>query len=206
MPNIIFRHLGLQDYQPIWQAMRDFTRSRTPDTPDEIWMLQHPPIFTQGQAGKPEHILNISHIPICQSDRGGQVTYHGPGQLIAYILLDLKHVHLGIRSLITALEDSIIALLKNYDLNATTQQKAPGVYIQDQKICSIGLRVRNSCTYHGIALNVDMDLSPFNQINPCGYHDLKMTQMRDQIQDHKINIDINIIEKQLSQILKNKFK
>lgn len=171
--------LGLQPYQPIWEAMKNFTSTRTPDTNDELWVLEHYPVYTQGQAGKTEHILNPGEIPIVQSDRGGQVTYHGPGQMIAYVLMDLKRRHLGVRTLVCSLEQILIDLLSTYHITAHRQAHAPGVYVDQKKIASIGLRVKNNCTYHGIALNVDLDLQPFAGINPCGYQQLKMTQIKE---------------------------
>ena len=174
---LIIRNLGLQPYPRIWQAMRDFTDQRNAETTDELWLLRHQPVFTQGQAGKAEHILDPHQIPVIQTDRGGQVTYHGPGQLIAYPLLDLSRRSLTIRSLVTTLEQSIIDLLSQFNLQATAQPQAPGVYVDNNKICSIGLRVRRGCSFHGIALNVDMDLTPFSYINPCGFRGLTMTQL-----------------------------
>lgn len=172
------RHLDQQNFQITWQAMHDFTLNRDEDTEDELWLLEHFPVFTQGQAGKPEHILNPHHIPIIQTDRGGQVTYHGPGQIIAYVLFDLKRAKIGVRSLVTALEQSIIQVLAHYGVQANSECARPGVYVNSEKIASIGLRVKKSCSYHGISFNVDMDLTPFNYINPCGYAQLKMTQLR----------------------------
>ncbi|MGH8505364.1 MAG: lipoyl(octanoyl) transferase LipB [Stenotrophobium sp.] len=174
----VFRHLGRQDYADTYAAMRAFTHARSADTPDEIWLLEHPPVFTQGQAGKPEHLLMPGDIPVVQSDRGGQVTYHGPGQLVGYVLLDLQRLGYGIRSLVTRLEDALIATLAGYDIPAQSNREAPGVYVNGEKIASLGLRVRNGRTYHGLALNVDMDLEPFSRINPCGYQGLKMTQVK----------------------------
>ncbi|OGT33214.1 MAG: octanoyltransferase [Gammaproteobacteria bacterium RIFCSPHIGHO2_02_FULL_39_13] len=158
--------------------MRDFTDARTDKTPDEIWLLQHPPVFTQGLAGKAEHILNPHAIPVVQTDRGGQITYHGPGQLVIYVLIDLKRKQLHARSLVTKLEQSIIDLLALLSILAKTKCDAPGVYINDEKIGSIGLRIRKGCSYHGAALNVDMDLTPFSYINPCGFKNMKMTQIK----------------------------
>lgn len=177
------RSLGRVPYLETWDAMRSFTDNRDEHTPDEVWILEHPPVYTQGQAGKPEHILNKNHIPIVESDRGGQVTYHGPGQLVAYFLMDLKRRHLGIRTLVCQLEKMLIQLLSDLGISAEIKAGAPGVYVSGQKIASIGLRVRRGCTYHGIALNVSMDLSPFNDINPCGYHALEMTQVSTLNQD-----------------------
>jgi lipoyl(octanoyl) transferase len=180
--SVIIRYLGQQDYQTVWDQMRAFVDARSADTQDEIWLLQHPPVFTQGQAGKAEHILNPGNIPIIQTDRGGQVTYHGPGQLVVYVLFDLQRLHLGTRQLVTNLETAVIRLLNDYKITATTRCDAPGVYVDAAKICSIGLRVRKGYSYHGLAFNIDMDLEPFSRINPCGYQDLKITQLRDHVQ------------------------
>lgn len=177
--NIIIRDLGQQPYEATWQKMRDFTDARSENSTDEIWLLTHPPVFTQGLAGKPEHVLNPHQIPIVQTDRGGQVTYHGPGQLVIYPLIDIKRKKLHARQLVTTLEQSVIAYLKTLNISAQSKCKAPGVYIDDAKICSIGLRIRKHATYHGIALNVDMDLTPFTYINPCGYQGMQMTQISD---------------------------
>lgn len=173
---VIIRWLGRQDYLPCWQAMQDFTAMRTETTTDEIWLLEHNPVFTQGQNGKPEHILNPGDIPIVQTDRGGQVTYHGPGQLMVYTLIDLKRKHLQVRELVTRLEQAVIDFLAAYHINAIAKREAPGVYVGDKKICSIGLRIRKGCSYHGIAFNVALDLEPFSRINPCGFSELKMVQ------------------------------
>ena len=173
------RQLGLQDYRPVWQSMTDFTNQRTPETPDELWLVEHPPVFTQGQAGKPEHLLLPGEIPVIQTDRGGQVTYHGPGQLVAYPLLDLRRLKMGVRDLVSAIEQTIVATLAVYGIEAYPKPDAPGVYVAGDKIASLGLRVRRGCSFHGLALNVDMDLEPFQRINPCGYEGLAMTQMRD---------------------------
>lgn len=173
----IIRHLGLQPYAETFEAMRTFTQARTEETPDEIWFLEHPPVFTQGQAGKPEHLLLPGNIPVVQSDRGGQVTYHGPGQSVVYFLIDLQRRGYGIRSLVTRLEDAIIATLATYNITAVARRDAPGVYVDGNKIASLGLRVRSSRTYHGLSLNVKMDLEPFSRINPCGYEGLRMTQV-----------------------------
>ena len=173
----IIRQLGLQPYAEMFEAMRSFTQRRTAETADEIWFLEHPPVFTQGQAGKPEHLLLPGDIPVVQSDRGGQVTYHGPGQSVVYFLLDLHRLGYGIRSLVTRLEEAIIATLGGYHIHAAARREAPGVYVGGDKIASLGLRVRSGCTYHGIAVNVKMNLEPFSRINPCGYEGLKMTQI-----------------------------
>lgn len=176
---LIIRSLGLQPYLPIWQAMQRFTDGRVEDTTDEIWLLEHEPVFTQGQNGKAEHLLNPGNIPVIQTDRGGQITYHGPGQLMVYTLIDLKRKKLSIRDLVCRLEQASIAYLQSQSIESYGKKDAPGVYVQEQKICSIGLRVRKGCAYHGIAFNVAMDLGPFTQINPCGYQGLKMTQLAD---------------------------
>lgn len=175
------RSRGLQPYLSTYEEMKTFTIQREEHTPDEVWLLEHPPVYTQGQAGKPEHILNPKNIPVIQSDRGGQVTFHGPGQLVVYVLFDLKRRHLGIKTLVCQLEQLIVSLLTYFGVKAQTRCGAPGVYIGDEKIASIGLRVKNSCTYHGLALNVDMDLTPFKGINPCGYQRLEMTQLKNYV-------------------------
>jgi lipoyl(octanoyl) transferase len=171
---LIVRQLGLQDYLPIWQAMQDFTHSRDAETVDEIWLVEHQAVFTQGQAGKEEHIIMPGDIPVVKVDRGGQVTYHGPGQQMMYVLLNLKRNKLGVRSLVTALEECVVNTLKEYAIDAYPKADAPGVYVGNKKVCSIGLRIRKGCSFHGLALNVNMDLSPFQRINPCGYAGLEM--------------------------------
>lgn len=176
---LVVRQLGRQDYQSVWQSMTDFTNQRTSETQDELWLVEHAPVFTQGQAGKPEHLLMPGDIPVVQTDRGGQVTYHGPGQLVAYPLLDLRRLKMGVRDLVTAIEQTIVATLESYGIAAYPKPDAPGVYVDGNKIASLGLRVRRGCSFHGLALNVDMDLRPFQRINPCGYQGLAMTQMRD---------------------------
>ena len=173
------RELGLLPYEPVWQAMQRFTNARDANTPDEVWLLEHPPVFTQGQAGKAEHLLLPGEIPVVKVDRGGQVTYHGPGQLVAYLLLDVRRLGLGVRELVTRIERSLVELLASYGVTAYPRADAPGVYVGDAKIASLGLRIRNGRSFHGLALNVDMDLEPFRRINPCGYAGLAMTQLRD---------------------------
>ena len=175
---LIVRDLGLQDYEPTWRAMREFTDSRDAATPSELWIVEHPPVFTQGQAGKPEHVLAAGDIPVVQTDRGGQVTYHGPGQLVIYLLLSLREAGLGIRRLVTHLEQAVIDALADYGVSAEARRDAPGVYVDGRKIASLGLRVRRGYTYHGLALNVDNDLEPFARINPCGYAGLQVTSTR----------------------------
>lgn len=179
MAALVVRHLGLVEYLPTLEAMRSFTAERNESTPDEIWMLQHPQVFTQGQAGKAEHLLAPGDIPVIQVERGGQVTYHGPGQLVAYLMLNLRRQKLGVRDLVTAMEQALVDVLASYGVEAAPKADAPGVYVKNEKIASLGLRVRNGCSFHGLALNVDMDMSPFQRINPCGYSGLKMIQLRE---------------------------
>mgnify|MGYP006192335615 FL=1 len=167
------------EYLPTLEAMRTLTAERDEHTPDEIWLLQHPAVFTQGQAGKAEHLLAPGEIPVIQVERGGQVTYHGPGQLVAYLMLDLRRLGLGVRDLVSAMEQSLVDLLASYGVDAAPKADAPGVYVRGEKIASLGLRVRRGCSFHGLALNVDMDMSPFARINPCGYSGLKMVQLKD---------------------------
>lgn len=174
----------MQDYQQVWHQMQDFTDTRTAETPDEIWLVEHPPVFTQGSAGKPEHLLNPTDIPVVQSDRGGQITYHGLGQQIMYVLIDIKRhkangSDLNVRQLVTALEQSVVKTLADYGIDAYPKPDAPGVYVDGKKICSLGLRIRKGCSFHGLALNIQMDLRPFRQINPCGYAGLEMCQLAD---------------------------
>ncbi len=179
MATLGFRELGQVPYEPTWHAMQRFTDARDADTADEVWLLEHTAVFTQGQAGKPEHLLFPGEIPVVQVDRGGQVTYHGPGQLVAYLLLDVRRLGFGVRELVTRIERSLIELLAGYGVVAEAKVEAPGVYVEGAKIASLGLRIRNGRSFHGLALNVDMDLEPFRRINPCGYAGLAMTQLRD---------------------------
>ena len=176
---LIIRHLGSQPYQETWQAMKDFTEQRDQQSIDEIWFVEHPLVFTQGLAGKPEHLLANTEIPVVKSDRGGQITHHGPGQLIAYLLINIRRKTFNVRSLVSIIEQGIIDLLATHDVIAVAKADAPGVYVDGKKIASLGLKIRKGCSFHGLALNVDMDLSPFLQINPCGYAGLEMTQCRD---------------------------
>ncbi len=176
---VIVRHLGLQPYEPTWRAMRRFTDARRPGTPSEIWLLEHPPVFTQGQAGRAEHLLDPGDIPVVQSDRGGQVTYHGPGQLVLYLLLDLKATGRGVRGLVTAMEESVIGLLADEGIRAHARPDAPGVYVEERKVAALGLRVRRGYTYHGLALNVSPDLEPFSRINPCGHAGQAVTSLKE---------------------------
>lgn len=173
------RFLGLADYEATWHAMKQFTAQRTPCTRDEIWLLQHPPTYTQGQAGKPEHLLNARQIPVVQIDRGGQITYHGPGQIVAYLLLDLRRWKINVRQLVRLMEQSVINILADCNIAASGRIDAPGVYVNDAKIAALGLKIKRSCCYHGLALNIDMDLTPYNFINPCGYSGLRVTQLKD---------------------------
>jgi lipoyl(octanoyl) transferase len=168
----------LVDYAPTWQAMQDFTATRGPDTPDELWLLEHPPVYTLGLAGRPEHLLRQSGIPLVKIDRGGQITYHGPGQIVVYLLLDLKRRGIGVKELVRRMEQAVIDLLAEYGVTAERRDKAPGVYVGEAKIAALGLRIKNGCCYHGLSLNVDMDLAPFRNINPCGYEGLAVTQCR----------------------------
>jgi lipoyl(octanoyl) transferase len=184
---LFIRTLGQQPYEPIWQSMLSFTEQRNADTPDEIWLLEHNPVFTLGRNGKEEHILTRSAIPVVAIDRGGQVTYHGPGQLIAYLLIDIKRRSLGVRQLVTHIEQSIIDTLHEYQLDAFAKKEAPGVYINDAKIAALGLRIKKGCSFHGLSLNVQMDLSPFQQINPCGYQNLEVVQLSDYIEKVKLS-------------------
>jgi lipoyl(octanoyl) transferase len=164
------------DYEPTWHAMQRFTAERTADTVDEIWLVQHPPTYTQGQAGKPEHLLNSTDIPVVKIDRGGQITYHGPGQIVAYMLIDLHRWKINVRELVRLMEQAVIELLAEYGVKAEGREDAPGVYVGDAKIAALGLKIKKGCSYHGLSFNVDMDLSPFDNINPCGYEGLRVTQ------------------------------
>jgi lipoyl(octanoyl) transferase len=168
----------MQDYQSVWHAMQEFTDTRDSDSQDELWVVEHQPVFTQGQAGKSEHILNPGDIPVIQVDRGGQVTYHGPGQLVVYPLIDIKRNKMGVRQLVNNIEQSIVNMLALYNVEAYAKADAPGVYVQERKLASLGLRIRKGCSFHGLALNVDMDLGPFQRINPCGYAGLEMVQCK----------------------------
>ena len=172
---LIIRQLGRRDYLPTWQAMREFTDRRTAETPSELWIVEHPAVFTQGQAGRAEHLLDPGDIPVVQTDRGGQITYHGPGQLVVYLLISLREAGVGIRRLVGVMEQAIVGLLAVRGVTAEARPDAPGVYVEGRKIASLGLRVRRGCTYHGLALNVCNDLEPFRRINPCGYPGLEVT-------------------------------
>mgnify|MGYP006283885189 CR=1 FL=1 len=196
MPALI-RQLGLQDYTNTWQAMQDFTVERHSNTPDELWLVEHPAVYTLGLNGKPEHLLNTGDIAIVQSDRGGQVTYHGVGQVVIYTLFDLKRLNLNIRQLVSLLEQTMIDVLAFYQIEAIAKPEAPGVYVDGKKIGSIGIRIKNHCSYHGLSFNNDMDLTPFTRINPCGYRGLEVTQLK----DLGVNIDTDILALQLAQTI-----
>jgi len=189
------RNLGLVEYLPTWQAMQDFTATRGPDTPDELWLLEHPPVYTLGLAGKPEHLLRATDIPVVKIDRGGQITYHGPGQIVVYLLLDLKRRNIGVKELVRRMEQALIDLLAGYGVKAERRDKAPGVYVGNAKIAALGLRIKNGCCYHGLCLNVDMDLYPYAAINPCGYEGLAVTQTRNVgIQDGMETLGEKLVE------------
>jgi lipoyl(octanoyl) transferase len=175
---LIIRQIDIGEYETIWQAMQQFTDNRDDEVVDELWLVEHAPVFTQGQAGKEEHLLNTGDIPVVKVDRGGQVTYHGPGQLVIYLLLNLKRRKMGVRDLVTKIEQAIVDLLALYQVKAYAKKDAPGVYVDDKKIASLGLRVRKGCSFHGLALNVDMDMEPFLRINPCGYAGMEMLQTK----------------------------
>ncbi|MBK6677484.1 MAG: lipoyl(octanoyl) transferase LipB [Rhodocyclaceae bacterium] len=187
MSGLIVRRLATADFEPTWRAMQTLTARRTADTPDEIWLCEHPPVFTQGLAGKPEHLLRDIGIPVVKIDRGGQITYHGPGQLVAYLLLDLKRRQLGVKALVHRIEAAIIALLGEYGIAAVRRPGAPGVYVGDAKIAALGLKIKNGCCYHGLSLNVAMDLAPFAAINPCGYEGLAVTQLSDLCAENSVD-------------------
>jgi lipoyl(octanoyl) transferase len=196
---MIQRELGLVEYLPTLEAMKNFTDSRDADTPDELWLLQHPRVFTQGQAGKAEHVLAPGDIPVIQVDRGGQVTYHGPGQWVVYLLVDIRRHGMGVRKLVDLIEQSIVQLLSEHGIDSAPRADAPGVYVNGNKIASLGLRVRRGCSYHGLALNVAMDLEPFQRINPCGYQGLQVTSMAKLLPD--VELDMDAIGRRLLAIL-----
>ena len=200
MPGLILRTLGEQPYLETWEAMKAFTSDRGPTTPDELWLLEHPRVYTQGQAGKAEHILAPGDIPVIQVDRGGQVTYHGPGQLVVYLMLDLTRRKLGVRALVDYIEQAIVQCLDGLGIQASPRPDAPGVYVGEAKIASLGLRVRRGCSFHGLALNVDMDMEPFGRINPCGYAGMPMCQ----VSDYAPAADIQYVTERLSQTLLEK--
>ena len=182
------RFRGRQDYVPLWHEMRDFTDSRDEETPDEIWFCEHPPVFTLGLNAAKEHLLAPGDIPVVQIDRGGQVTFHGPGQLMIYPLIDIRRANIGVRQLVTALEQSVVDLAAEHEVNAAARADAPGVYVDGRKLASVGLRIRRGASFHGMALNVDVDLEPFSRINPCGYKELEMTDL------HRLGIALQLEE------------
>ncbi len=177
--DLLFSDLGISDYQPVWDNMRNYTLNRTPTSQDQIWYLQHTPVYTLGLNGKKEHVHQTDNIPLIPVDRGGQVTYHGPGQLVAYLLIDMQRKNLGIKNIVYAMEQAIIDYLDSLDIRSERLMGAPGIYVAGAKIAALGLRVKKNCTYHGLSLNVDMDLKPFNNINPCGYENMAVTQIKD---------------------------
>ena len=179
VPPCLVRELGRQTYEPVWRAMQRFTDVRTEATPDEIWLVEHDPVFTLGQAGKPEHVLAAGDIPVIHVDRGGQVTYHGPGQIVAYPLFDLKRMKVGVREYVQRIEQSIIDTAAEWNIHAERRDGAPGVYVAGAKVAALGIRVRRGCTFHGLAFNIGMDLEPFHRINPCGYQGLQVTTLAD---------------------------
>lgn len=201
MTKLVVKNLGLQDYNKTWQAMQEYTKNRDETSSDQLWVVEHPPVYTLGRNGKEEHIIAKSNIPIIKVDRGGQVTYHGPGQLIIYFLLDLHRLNLGVRELVTLIEDSIIALLNDYHVSAYSDKKAPGVYVKKQKIAALGLRVSKGRTTHGLSLNINMDLAPFNNINPCGYQGLEVTQCKSQGIEDNLPVIANMLLHRLTKNL-----
>ncbi|GEK48127.1 lipoyl(octanoyl) transferase LipB [Bisbaumannia pacifica] len=198
MASIELHRLGRRPYLPVWEAMRDVTDRRDAETPDQFWLVEHDPVFTQGRAGKAEHLLMPGEIPVVQSDRGGQVTYHGPGQVVLYPLIDVRRAGLGVRDLVTALEQAVIALLAEQGVAARSRADAPGVYVGENKIASLGLRIRRGASFHGVALNVDGDLSPFQRINPCGYAGMAMTRLADLVDDCP---DVSVVGERLAHCL-----
>ncbi len=190
---LIVRDLGIAPYEPVWRAMQHFTETRSADTCDEIWFVEHHAVFTQGRNGRERHVLDAAEIPVIRTDRGGQVTYHGPGQIVVYALLDLRRCALGIRNLVESLEQAVADTLSEYGVSGRTLRQAPGVYVQDRKIASVGLRVRGGRSYHGLSLNVDMDLQPFRRIHPCGYAGLEVTQLADHYPHASLNAVKNVL-------------
>lgn len=193
LPQAIVRRLGRRDYLDVWREMQAFTANRGEDTINEIWTVEHPPVFTQGQAGKAEHLLDPGDIPVVQSDRGGQVTYHGPGQIVIYLLLSLRDIGLGVRGLVSAIENSVIGVLAQYGVEGHARPDAPGVYVGQAKIAALGLRIKRGCSYHGLAFNLDLDLEPFSRINPCGYQGLEVTRLAALVERY----DRDAVERQL---------
>lgn len=197
---MLVRKMGLSDYRETWKAMQQFTARRDADTADELWLTEHEPVFTQGLNGRPEHLLAPGDIPVVQVDRGGQVTYHGPGQLVIYCLLDILRLGIGVKGLVGRIEQSVIALLQHYGIQAQARAGAPGVYVGEAKIAALGLRIRKGCCYHGLSLNVDLDLEPFGRINPCGYRGLAVTRLR----DLGVDDDLQTVGDRLAALLKER--
>lgn len=197
------RHLGLSPYQAVLQDMRAYTDTRDESSADELWVVEHPAVFTQGQAGNPAHILDAGGIEVVQTDRGGQVTYHGPGQLVVYVLVDLRRLGIGVRTLVSMMEQTVIDLLQSHRVAASADPDAPGVYVDGRKVAALGLRVRRGCSFHGLSLNVDMDLEPFTRINPCGYANLQVTQLKDLGIAATVNAVAEDVTQRLSQALAN---
>lgn len=200
---LIIRHLGQVDYETTWHDMQDFTQHRDANTPDELWLLEHPPVFTLGRNGKQEHLHNSGKIPVLHVDRGGQVTYHGPGQLIVYTLLNINRRQLGVQSLVRTLEQAVIDLCMDYGVDTQRREKAPGVYAEGRKLAALGLRIRKGCSFHGLSLNIDMDLAPFSMIDPCGYKDLEVTQLRNLGINASIESITEQFQKHLERLLKS---
>jgi len=196
--NLHIRHLGQRDYEPVWHEMQRFTANRDETTDDELWLVEHPPVFTLGLNGKAHHLLNPGDIPVINADRGGQVTYHGPGQIVLYCLLDLERLGIGVQQLVQKIEQAIIILLAKYDISSQARRDAPGVYVDGAKIAALGLRIKRGKSYHGLSLNVDMDLEPFSRINPCGYEGMAVTQLT----DLKSDTDTSVLSEQLITELK----
>jgi len=196
-PNITIKSWGLTDYTDVWEAMKTFTNQRTETTPDALWLVEHPPVFTLGQNGKTDHLLHVGDIPVIQVDRGGQVTYHGPGQVVIYLLVDITRRGLAVRPFVTLIEQAMVDVLADYDIKGHTRCDAPGVYVNEQKIASLGLRIRQGRSYHGLAFNVNMDLEPFTRINPCGMTHMTMTQLANWVPD----IDPDVVADKLTQRL-----
>jgi len=199
--SLIVRHLGRVDYQASWRDMQEFTRQRTPETPDELWFLEHPPVYTLGRNGKRKHLREAGAIPVINVDRGGQVTYHGPGQLIIYTLLDIQRRQLGVQSLVRLLEQAVIDLCSHYGIRAGRQTKAPGVYVAGRKLAALGLRVRKGCCFHGLSLNIDMDLAPFENIDPCGFQGLEVTQLKQLGVDSPLDTVSKLMQHRLENLL-----
>tara|TARA_B100001250_G_scaffold414571_1_gene454022 strand:+ start:10969 stop:11586 length:618 start_codon:yes stop_codon:yes gene_type:complete len=202
--NFIFRYLGKKSLYSVWQDMKLFTENRDQNTKDEVWFVEHYPVFTMGMNANYTHILDSSKIPILELDRGGQVTYHGPGQLVVYMMFDLKRLGIGVRKFVTSIENIIISAVKNFGIKAEGKMTAPGVYVQDKKLAAIGLRIRKHCSYHGFSLNIDMDTQPFHMINPCGYEGLEITQLKDLCSISDTKVVSKIIEKEINSEFNNK--